>query len=63
MIAADDDSRPLKSTPRHGHFFIFKSHHYFFVLKDIIYYPPEVRKGEYWGWGVFLLQYFPLVKI
>ena len=23
------------------------------------YYPPEVRRGEYWGLGVFLLQYFP----
>ena len=28
-----------------------------------IYYPPEVRRGEYLGLGVFLLQYFPLVKI
>ena len=28
-----------------------------------IYYPPEVRRGEYWGLGVFLFQYFPLVKI
>ena len=28
-----------------------------------IYYPPEVRRGKYWGSGVFLLQYFPLVKI
>ena len=27
------------------------------------YYPPEVRRGEYWGFGVFLLQYFPLIKI
>ena len=26
-------------------------------------YPPEVRRGEYWGWGVFLLQYFSFVKI
>ena len=26
-------------------------------------YPPEVRRGKYWGLGVFLLQYFPLVKI
>ena len=26
------------------------------------YYPPEVRRGEYRGLGVFLLQYFPLVK-
>ena len=23
-----------------------------------IYYPPEVRRREYWGSGVFLLQYF-----
>ena len=23
-----------------------------------IYYPPEVRRGEYLGLGVFLLQYF-----
>ena len=28
-----------------------------------IYYPPEVRRGKYWRLGVFLLQYFPLVKI
>ena len=28
-----------------------------------IYYPRDVRKGEDWGLGVFLLQYFPLVKI
>ena len=27
------------------------------------YYPPELRSREYWGFGVFLLQYFPLVKI
>ena len=26
------------------------------------YYPPEVRRGEYWGLGAFLLPYFPLVK-
>ena len=25
--------------------------------------PPEVRRGKYWGLGVILLQYFPLVKI
>ena len=25
-----------------------------FIL--IIYYPPEVRRGKYWGVGVFLLQ-------
>ena len=28
-----------------------------------VYYPPEVRRGEYWGLDIFLLQYFPLVKI
>ena len=22
----------------------------------VIYYPPEVRRGEYWGLGVFLLH-------
>ena len=35
------------------------------AIHDIcyIYYPPEVRRGEYLGLGVFLLQYFPLVKI
>ena len=27
------------------------------------YYPLEVRRGEYWGLGIFLSQYFPLVKI
>ena len=26
---------------------------------ESIYYPPEVRRGKYWGLGVFLLQYFP----
>ena len=31
--------------------------------KLFIYYPPEVRGRKYWGLGVFLLQYFPLVKI
>ena len=47
-------------------FFIFfttkqvtSSHKY--MIK--FYYPPEVRRGKYWGLGVFLLQYFPLVKI
>ena len=29
----------------------------------LLYYPPEVRRGKYWGLGVFLLQYFPLVSI
>ena len=29
----------------------------------IIYYPLEVRRGKYWGLGVFTLQYFPLVNI
>ena len=28
-----------------------------------IYHPPEVRRREYWGLGVFLLQYCPLVNI
>ena len=28
-----------------------------------IYYPPEVRRGEYWMLGVFLLQYLLLVSI
>ena len=32
-------------------------------VSDFIYYPPEVRRGEYWGLGVFLMQYFPFVKI
>ena len=31
--------------------------------KGIIYYPTEVRRGEYWELGVFLLQYSPLDKI
>ena len=26
-----------------------------------LYYPQEVRRGEYWGLGVFLLQYSHLV--
>ena len=33
------------------------------VWVKFIYYPPEVRRGEYWGLEVFLLQYFPLVNI
>ena len=28
-----------------------------------VYYSPEVRRGKYWRLGIFLLQYFPLVKI
>ena len=32
-------------------------------LERFIYYLPEVRRGEYRGLGVFLLQFFPLVKI
>ena len=27
------------------------------------YYPPEVRRREYWRLGVFLLQYFPFVNM
>ena len=27
-----------------------------------VYYPPEVRRGKYWGLGLFLLQYFPLSR-
>ena len=27
------------------------------------YYPSEVRRGEYWGLDVFLLQFFTLVNI
>ena len=34
----------------------------YFIL-HIIYYQQEVRRGDYWGLGVFLLQYFPLVNI
>ena len=29
----------------------------------MFYYPPEVRRGEYLELGVFLLQYFSLVKM
>ena len=29
----------------------------------LFYYPPEVRRGEYWGLGAFLLQYFPPIKM
>ena len=32
----------------------------FYVL--FLYYTPEVRQGEYWGLGVFLLQYAPVGK-
>ena len=31
--------------------------------RESIYYPLEVRRGKYWGWGVLLLRYFPLVRI
>ena len=34
-----------------------------FAAPSPFYYPPEVRRGKYQGLGVFLLQYFPLVKI
>ena len=35
-----------------------------FIRGDVkIYYPLEVRREEYWGLGVFLLQTFPLAKI
>ena len=33
------------------------------AVDKLSYYQPEVRRREYWGWGIFLLQYFPLVKI
>ena len=33
------------------------------MKKRIIYYPLEVSRGKYWGSGVFLLQYFSLVRI
>ena len=34
---------------------------YFVVYHNTrVYYTPEVRRGEYWGLGVFLLQYLPL---
>ena len=33
------------------------------IIIILFYYPLEVRRGKYWGWGVFLLQCFPLVKI
>ena len=32
-------------------------------IRKYIYYQPEVRRGEYWGVGVYLLQYSPLVDI
>ena len=32
-------------------------------ISSFIYYPPEVRIGQYWGLGVFLLEYLPVVKI
>ena len=31
--------------------------------ESLIYYPPEVGRGEYLGLGVFLLHYFPFIKI
>ena len=42
----------------------FKGEKFNYVNQNrYIYYPPEVRRGKYWGWGVFLLQYLPLVSI
>ena len=32
------------------------------IIQEISY-PPEVGRGKYWGLGVFLFQYFPLVNI
>ena len=32
-------------------------------MSSYVYYTPEVRRGKYWGLGVFPLQYFPIVKI
>ena len=40
-------------------FFFILSLIVYMVFYLLIYYPPEVRRGEYWGLGVFLLQYFP----
>ena len=34
----------------------------YLVVHVCIYYPPEVRRGKYWGLEVFLLQYFPPVS-
>ena len=31
------------------------------VGTDSIYYPPEVRRGKYWGLGVLRKEYFRLV--
>ena len=31
--------------------------------EGLIYYPLGVRREEYWGLGVFLLQYFSLFKM
>ena len=45
---------------------IISQSQYIVNIKEIYifcYYPPEVRRGEYWGLEVFLLQYFPLVNI
>ena len=33
------------------------------VLSNAVCCPPEVRRGESWGLGVFLLQYLPLVNM
>ena len=33
------------------------------VLEGVLLLPSRVMRGKYWGWGVFLLQYLPLVKI
>ena len=49
--------------------------HVFYYKLSVKYVPPpskikkkkkrlkEVRRGEYWWLGVFMLQYFPVVKI
>ena len=33
------------------------------IISFSIYFLSEVRRGEYWGLGVFLLQNFPLITI
>ena len=32
-------------------------------VNKVHYFPPEVRRGQYLGMGVFLLQYSSLVKV
>ena len=64
QVLRKEGSFPLKKlTPPHPPFNTHNQKRWSPGTRSRNYYPPEVRRGKYWGLGVFLLQYFPLVKI